>query len=216
MPALEVKSLVKRFGAHTVLDDFSFSVEEGRTLALLGPSGCGKSTVLRILAGLAAPDAGTVTVHGALATGGKKILLNPMQRRVAMVFQDLALWPHLTVEKHLQLGLAARSLTRAEKRDRIDDLLRRFEIERHRKKYPGAMSGGEKQRLALARALCVDPKIFLLDEPLGHLDAELKDSTLSLLRETIAASGMTAVYVTHDPTEADRLDASVLRMTASA
>ncbi|MFC1587788.1 ABC transporter ATP-binding protein [Planctomycetota bacterium] len=209
---IEFINVSKRFGRRQVLADFSLQVEAGKTLAIVGPSGSGKTTLLRLAAGLERLTSGSIKIGGDLVNDGRSIKRNPIQRGVALVFQDLALWPHLNVQQHLQLACRHRQLSRKERKGIIDEILTRFEISAHRRKYPPAMSGGEKQRLALARALVVAPEILLLDEPLSHLDADLKSHLLALLKNTIAQRRVTTLYVTHDIAETAALGAEIFHM----
>ena len=194
---IEVKGVSKRFGGVTALEDVSFEVGAGELFFLLGPSGCGKTTMLRILAGLEQPDT------GAILFGGKDMSnLPPHKRGAPMVFQNYALWPHLSVRENVAFGLVERKLPKAEIRNRTDDAVRRVGLEGLSERMPGQLSGGQQQRVVLARALVLNPEIVLLDEPLSNLDAKLRAE----MREEIASlhrgTDVTFVYVTHDQVEA--------------
>ncbi len=196
-PAIEVCNIRKRFGDVTALDDLSFSVAPGELFFLLGPSGCGKTTMLRILAGLETPDSGTVRFDG------EDVARRPPHERGApMVFQNYALWPHLSVADNVAFGLVERRVARGERRARVRDALRRVGMEELAARRPGQLSGGQQQRVALARALVVNPSIILLDEPLSNLDARLRADMREELDRLHASSSIAFVYVTHDQVEA--------------
>lgn len=200
--AIAVKEVQFNYAGKNVLADLNLTVEEGQVLALLGPSGCGKSTVLRLILGLAAPAAGTVLLGAAVASAGGRVLIPPEERGLAVVFQDLALWPHLTVHGNLDFGLAAKGVPSGERESRIASTLQRLELGGKTGHYPGALSGGERQRVAIARALVLEPRAVLLDEPLSNLDVALKRELLSLFRDLFQEYRSTAIYVTHDLREA--------------
>ena len=202
---LTVEGLAKRWPMQSV--EISFSLAEGGTLALLGPSGCGKSSVLRMIAGLLSPDAGRITLAGEDITR-----LPPARRRVGMVFQDHALFDHLTVEDNVGYGLVSQGMRRGEARVRAAEWLERFGLGGFAKRRPLTLSGGERQRVALARTLAVSPRLVLFDEPLSALDAELRRRMQDELRAHQRSLGYTAIYVTHDVAEAEILADSVLRM----
>jgi iron(III) transport system ATP-binding protein len=193
---LELRDVRKRVGRSFALGPISFEVATGRCLALVGPSGAGKTTTLRLIAGLEAPDAGVIRIGGEAVYGGRKKVA-PHRRRVALVFQSLALWPHLTVEKQVFYGLG-RGLPRATRGSVVRSALARLGIAEHARRYPEQLSGGERQRVAIARALAGRPKILLLDEPLANLDRGLRRSLLELLAELKSESSMAMVYVSHD------------------
>ncbi|WP_242393948.1 ABC transporter ATP-binding protein [Anaeromyxobacter oryzisoli] len=188
-----------------VLADVSLRAAPGETLSVLGSSGSGKTTLLRVVAGFLAPSSGTVRVGEVVAADSGRSLLPPEERGIAMVFQDLALWPHLTVHGNLAFGLEARRVPRAERDARIASILRRVGLAGKERRHPGELSGGERQRVAIARALVVEPRAVLLDEPLSNLDVGLKQELLGLFRELLGERGATALYVTHDPREARAL-----------
>ena len=202
---LMLRRVSKRFGDRQVLADFTLEVGAGERISLLGPSGCGKTTVLRILAGLETPDAGEVEIAGTLAAAWGRIILPSERRNLGMVFQDLALWPHLTVEGNLQFGLRAQRVSRGERGARIADILDRVELTEYTRAKPASLSGGQQQRVALARALVLRPRALLMDEPLSSLDWELNLRLRTLILDLQRAFGFTLVYVTHDREEADAL-----------
>jgi iron(III) transport system ATP-binding protein len=177
----------------------------GETLSVLGSSGSGKTTLLRAIAGFMAPQLGVVRIGDALASEGGRLVLAPEERDVAMVFQDLALWPHLTVHGNLAFGLDGKRVARGERDDRIAAMLRRVGLSGKERRHPGELSGGERQRVAIARALVLEPRAVLFDEPLSNLDIGLKQELLALFRELLGERHATTLYVTHDPREAQAL-----------
>ncbi|MCD6497849.1 MAG: ABC transporter ATP-binding protein [Deltaproteobacteria bacterium] len=191
--------------AELVLDQVSFQVRPGQRLALLGRSGSGKSTVIRLLLGLDAPHSGRIDLRGSIVSDGRRIIVDPTKRNLAVVFQSLALWPHMTVRGNLEFGLKARSIAAEERRERIRRMLRRVGLADAADRHPSELSGGERQRVAIARALVVEPDAVLLDEPLSNLDVVLKQDLLAQFSELFAESRSTVLYVTHDPAEAMRI-----------
>ena len=197
MASIVLDNMVKRFGAHTVVDRVSLTIEDGEFFTLLGPSGCGKTTLLRILAGFAAPDGGDVRF------GGKSIISTPPHRReTGMVFQNYALFPHMTVAENIAYGLKARNAPSGEIRDRVASVLESVFLDGYGDRYPRQLSGGQQQRVALARALVIRPQVLLMDEPLSNLDAKLRVSMREEIRSIQKKFGITTVYVTHDQEEA--------------
>jgi len=209
--SVTVCNLTKRFGAVTAVHDVSFRVPEGRLLALLGPSGSGKTTVLRMLAGLEHPDGGTITVHERTVFDGRREV--PAEERdIGMVFQDYALWPHMTVAQNIAFGL--RGVARAERSPRVAGALELVHLEGLGARYPDQLSGGQQQRVAIARAIATRPGLLLLDEPLSNLDAALREEMRVDLVRLLKAQGITAVYVTHDRTEALAMADEIVVMRA--
>jgi iron(III) transport system ATP-binding protein len=190
-----------QYGGRDVLAGFGLSVAPGEVLALLGPSGTGKSTVLRLALGFAAPGKGSVHLGAEVVSRDGRILVPPEERHLAVVFQDLALWPHLTVYGNLAFGPESGN-QRGEYEARIKGLLARVGIAGKENQYPGELSGGERQRVAIARALVMEPRAILLDEPLSNLDVALKRELLGMFRELFKERGSTVIYVTHDLREA--------------
>lgn len=207
--ALALEEVTFGYGDKLVLDRFSLSVDEGKIVVLLGPSGSGKSSILRLLLGFAAPASGRIAVGGALASTAGTIVVPPEERELAVVFQDLALWPHLSVRGNLEFGLAARGVPRRLRDERIRDVLARVGLADKAARHPGALSGGERQRTAIARALVLEPRAVLLDEPLSNLDAQHKRQLLHQFRALFKERGTTALYVTHDLREAAILADSI-------
>jgi len=196
---LEVEDLRHSFGAKHVVRGLSFALERGAIGCLLGPSGCGKTTVLRCIAGFEPVQHGTIRLNGVVVSSAGT-WLPPEQRRIGMVFQDYALFPHLTVADNIGFGL--HKMPRAERAARIAELARLVHLSSELHQYPHEISGGQQQRVALARALAPKPELLLLDEPFSNLDVELRERLSLELREIIKASGATAILVTHDQQEA--------------
>jgi len=199
---IRLHNVAKRYGETTAVDIISLEVVEGETLALLGPSGCGKTSTLRLIAGLEVPDWGEIHLHNTLASTPKKVVA-PHKRGISMVFQDLALWPHMTVAQHIDFALPA-GQSKKQRQAATADILNLVRLP-YPKKYPNQLSGGEKQRLAIGRTLASESKILLMDEPFSSLDSSLKDELLEELKSLISRLGITVVYVTHHWQEAIRL-----------
>jgi iron(III) transport system ATP-binding protein len=201
-PRLEIKDLRRAFGGRAVVDGVSLSIRPGQVTCLLGPSGCGKSTTLRMIAGVEMQDSGTIHVDGKLICD-TVFRVPPERREIGLMFQDFALFPHLSVADNVGFGL--KRGTKAEKRARVAELLERVDLLRFIDGYPHQLSGGEQQRVALARALAPRPRIMLMDEPFSGLDNRLRDGirdeTLSILKEEDTA----VLLVTHEPDEAMRM-----------
>ncbi len=198
-PALRCCALTRRFGDTLAVDRVDLTVPRGSLTALLGPSGCGKTTVLRMVAGLLDPDEGRIEIDGTLVTG-PTVALPPERRNVGMVFQDYALFPHLTVARNVGYGL--RHLSRGERAERVASALRLVGMDHLGARLPTALSGGQQQRVALARALAPEPDLILLDEPFSNLDAALRAAVREEVRAILRAADQTAVFVTHDQEEA--------------
>ncbi|MCP4636713.1 MAG: ABC transporter ATP-binding protein [Methyloversatilis sp.] len=199
MSQLQLESVRIAYGATEVVRDLSLSLERGHIGCLLGPSGCGKTTILRAIAGFERLTGGRIAIRGETVSTPQQHRA-PEQRRVGMVFQDFALFPHLSVADNVSFGL--RSGSRAERRARADDMLAVVGLSEHADKYPHQLSGGQQQRVALARALAPDPELLLLDEPFSSLDVELRTRLAVELRDILKARGITAILVTHDQQEA--------------
>ena len=202
---ISLENISFTYSGRTVLAGLSLAVESTEVVALLGPSGAGKTSVLRLALGFVAPDTGIVRLEGEVASRDGHVLLPPEERNLAVVFQDLALWPHLTVYGTLAFGLAAKGTPRPDRDRRIAETLSRVGLSGKEGSYPGQLSGGERQRVAIARALVLEPRAVLLDEPLSNLDVDLKRELLSMFRELLKERGTTAIYVTHDLREAAAL-----------
>jgi sulfate transport system ATP-binding protein len=195
--SIEIKGVNKRFGDFVALDDVNVSLPTGQLTALLGPSGGGKSTLLRIIAGLEKADTGTVNIEGVDATR-----MSPQKRNVGFVFQHYAVFKHMTVAKNVAFGLEIRHKSKAETRQRVEELLKLVHLSQFADRLPSQLSGGQRQRMALARALAVQPKVLLLDEPFGALDAKVRKELRDWLRRLHDEVPVTTVFVTHDQEEA--------------
>lgn len=200
--ALRLHQLAFAREGRTLLNGVDLVLEAGATLALLGPSGGGKTTLLRLIIGLDTPTGGAIDVAGRRISEANRILVPAEQRGIAMVFQDLALWPHMTVREHLEFALTSQGCHRSARSLRISRTLAAVDLEAHVHRRPGTLSGGERQRVAIARALVMEPSIVLLDEPLANLDVALKQQLLGLFRSLLCDRGIATIYVTHDPHEA--------------
>ncbi len=198
---LELQGITRRFGGVAVVSDVSLSLQAGQLACLLGPSGCGKSTTLRIAAGVDRQSSGTVLINGEVVSDETRHM-PPESRSIGLMFQDFALFPHLDVAQNVGFGLRG---SRAEKIQRVGELLAKVELSGYEQKYPHQLSGGEQQRVALARALAPRPRILLMDEPFSGLDNrlrdEVRDATLALLK----AEDTAVLMVTHEPEEAMRM-----------
>src|SRR4051794_7359585 len=198
---VQVAGAIKRYGAVTALGGVDFDAEPGQFLVLLGPSGSGKSTLIRSLAGIERLDGGEVRLSGQLVSAGSRHL-PPERRNLAMVFQDYALWPHLTVAGNVGYALRRRKLNNAAAGERIDSALQRVGLGDKAERYPHELSRGEQQRVALARAVVARPALLLFDEPLSNLDADLRERLRVEIATLTRETGATAVYITHDQSEA--------------
>lgn len=197
--ALELDRVVRRFGDREVLSDISLSVPAGQITCLLGESGCGKSTLLRLIAGVDRPDGGRILMGDTLIVGPGSFT-EPEDRKIGFMFQDYALFPHLSVEHNLAFGL--RALPKAERAARVSEVASRIGIAHLFGRYPHSLSGGEQQRVALARALAPRPAMLLMDEPFSNLDQGLRERVRRETVDTLHKLGATAIIVTHDPQEA--------------
>ena len=194
---LRLEALNRRIAGRQILAGIDLAVAPGECLALLGPSGCGKSTILRLIAGLDRPDGGRILLAGRDITA-----LSPGRRQVAMVFQSYALYPHLSVERNLLLGMELRGVPRQQRQQEADRVLSMLQLESFRSRRPSELSGGQRQRVALARALLRRPQVFLLDEPMSNLDAQLREELRPQLRAILCGGEAPVIYVTHDQQEA--------------
>ena len=199
---VRIRSLTKRYGDVGAVEDLSLEMAPGELVALLGPSGCGKTTTLRLVAGFLAPDAGEIWV-GDRCLSSPAMVVPPERRRMAMIFQSYALWPHMTVAQNVGYGLRFKSdVSRGDREGRLREILRVVQLTGYESRYPGELSGGQQQRVAVARALVVEPEILLLDEPLSNLDANLREEMRFEIRRLHETFGITTLYVTHDQAEA--------------
>ena len=202
---LKVVEVSKRFADENIIDGVSLEISEGDVVALLGPSGCGKTTLLRLIAGLETPDEGEIWIAGERVSITERIIVSPPDRNVGFVFQDLALWPHLTVAGNLDFVLRSRGWEKHARRSRIEEVLRLVRMQPLAQRYPSQLSGGEQQRTAIARALVARSQLLLLDEPLSNLDSDLKVTLLQELSALQQELKLTTLFVTHDRAEAATL-----------
>jgi sulfate/thiosulfate transport system ATP-binding protein len=208
---IDINSVSKQFGDFNALQGVSLDVPEGSLTALLGPSGSGKSTLLRIIAGLEAPDTGSVSIDGDDVSH-----VAPQKRGIGFVFQHYAAFTHMSVRDNVAFGLAIRKRPKAETRERVDELLELVGLTKWAQQRPSQLSGGQRQRMALARALAVQPKVLLLDEPFGALDAIVRAELRAWLRRLHDEQGTTTVLVTHDQEEAMEVADRIAVMSAGA
>jgi len=204
---LQIRNLTKQFGGLAALRAFDLDVRGGEFISLLGPSGCGKTTALNCIAGLLDPDGGSIDVDGHSVVGTP-----PERRRFGMVFQNYALFPHLTVGRNVAFGLEMQRIPKAQIRERVERVLDLVRLREHRDKYPAQLSGGQQQRVAIARAVVTEPRLMLMDEPLSNLDAKLRLEMRTEIRRLHQELGLTTVYVTHDQEEALSLSDRVVLM----
>lgn len=218
MSRVTISGLSKRFEGKPpsqAVDELDLELEEGEFLALLGPSGCGKTTTLRCVAGLERPGHGRITIgERTVFDSHDRINEPPDRRQIGMVFQSYALWPHMTVRKNIAYPLRARRRRDLIAAGRVEDVARLVECEALLNRYPAQLSGGQQQRVALARALAAEPALILFDEPLSNLDARLRDQMRTELHRLHRSRPFTAIYVTHDQTEALALGQRIAIMRA--
>ena len=207
---LSLENVHLRLGRREILRGISLALSPGEVLGILGPSGAGKSCAVRVALGLLKPSAGSVHIAGRLASRNGEVLLPPEERGLGVVFQDLALWPHLTVRGHLEFCLSAQGRPRRTQGNAIDEMLGRVGLRGKEGRFPAELSGGERQRVAIARALIASPRAVLLDEPLSNLDVALKEELLGLFGAVLGERGAAALFVTHDAREAALLARRVL------
>lgn len=198
---IRAENLAKRYGRITALRNVTLTLARDEVLIVLGPSGCGKTSLLRLIAGFERPDAGWIEIDDCLVSS-RKHLAAPNHRRLGMIFQDLALWPHMSVFNNVAFGLRGKGIPRKMISERIEVALRQVALQDHGGRFPHQLSGGERQRLAIARALAGNPAYLLMDEPFSSLDPVLKKEMTRLLRDLIKQIHMGIVYVTHNLDEA--------------
>ncbi len=213
MSGIVFRSVSKSYGKRAAVCDFSLTIARGERIAVLGPSGCGKTTVLRLLAGFIPPDQGMIEIDGQVVAVDGKAMQETEKRNLGMVFQDLALWPHLTVQGNLEFGLKSQGMPARQRLQEIAKMLKAVHMETYIDAKPAELSGGQQQRVALARALILQPQALLMDEPLSSLDMELN---LQLRKEILKLQrdiGFTLVYVTHNLQEAFEIGTRIVVMS---
>jgi ABC-type Fe3+/spermidine/putrescine transport system ATPase subunit len=214
MAILKVEGLGKTYKEVDALDNINFEFDRG-ILSFLGPSGCGKTTLLRCIAGLEIPDAGSIWIADKIQTSiDRGILIPPYSREIGFVFQNYALWPHMTVFRNVAFGLKLRKFSDSEIKAKVLSALELVGLQGRESRYPSQLSGGQQQRVALARSLALEPRLILLDEPLSNLDAKLREEMRVELRRLIKKVGISALYVTHDQEEAFTISDAVIVMDA--
>ncbi len=212
MKIVGMDAVSKFYNGERALDNVSLEIEEGERIVILGPSGCGKTTILRLIAGFIAPDTGAISIAGELVSRDGRIFTPPERRNLGMVFQDLALWPHLSVKGNIEFGLKARGIPREERKRKIREVLDLVGMAGYADRKPAELSGGQQQRVALARALVLEPRALLMDEPLSSLDLELNIRLRKEILRLQEKLGFTMVYVTHDRDEAADMATRVVSM----
>jgi len=213
MAEIDIRQVTKRYGSLLAADDVSLHVRDGEFMTLLGPSGCGKTTLLRSVAGFVTIDSGAILIDGEMLTSVPDgVSLPPEKRRVGMVFQSYAVWPHMSVFRNIAYPLKFAKYSRAQARRRVEEIVGLLQLDGHEDKDPAQLSGGQQQRVALGRALAMQPRVLLLDEPLSNLDAKLRESMRFELKEIQRRLGVTILYVTHDQEEAMALSDRIALM----
>jgi len=217
MADLTVRDLALKLGDQEILKGVSLTVAPGEVVALLGASGSGKTSLLRAIAGLERPSAGSIAIgERVFFDAARGIDLPPEQRGLGLVFQSYALWPHRTVFENVAAGLKLRGKTDDDTKQRVDKVLAQIGLERFAARYPAQLSGGQQQRVAIARALVYEPPVILLDEPLSNLDAKLREEARAFLRNLITTLGLSAIHVTHDQVEAMAIADRIVLLNAGA
>ena len=213
MPEIILKNVSKSFGKTVAVEELNLQILDNSFVTLLGPSGCGKTTILRMIAGLETPTEGKISIGGRVVFDSERgISLAPDKRNVGFLFQNYALWPHMTVYQNIAFGLENMRWDRDRIKKRVDELLRMLRIEQYVSRYPSELSGGQQQRVAIARTLAPSPKVLLMDEPLSNLDAKLRAEMRTELKRLHTDASATFVYVTHDQLEAMTLSTRVCLM----
>ncbi len=203
MPTIELKDVTKRFGTFVAVEQLNMTIADGDFVTLLGPSGCGKTTTLRMIAGLESPTEGEILIDGKTVFCSRRgIDMAPNKRDIGFLFQNYALWPHMTVEKNISFGLENLKWDKSRIKARVAELLAKLKIAEFGARYPSELSGGQQQRVAIARTLATEPRVLFMDEPLSNLDAKLRTEMRTELKRLHAETGSTFVYVTHDQLEA--------------
>ncbi len=212
MSIIEFKNVSKYYNDTPVIQNFSMKMDSGERVAILGPSGCGKTTVLRLLAGFTSPDSGEIIINNQIVAAEGKIIKEPEERNLGMVFQDLALWPHLSVKGNLEFGLRAKRVQKIKREKYIPEMLKLMQMEKSIHAKPAELSGGQQQRVALARALILHPEILIMDEPLSSLDQDLNVQLRKEILKLHNKIGFALLYVTHDREEAFDIGSRIIVM----
>ncbi len=200
MSIISLQDVTKSYSDSPIIQNISLEFKEGKTTCLLGSSGCGKTTILRLVAGLEKPDYGKIFIGTKLASEDQKIIIEPSQREIGFIFQDLALWSHMSVYENIAFGLELKKSK--DIKEKVLEILNFFAITKEQNKYPNQLSGGQQQLVAIARSLVLNPKILLLDEPLANLDVKLKTKMRNQIKELRDKFSVSIIYVTHDHQEA--------------
>lgn len=195
--SIKFKDVVKKYGQNTVIPKLSSNIKKGEFFTLLGPSGCGKTTLLRMVAGFNSIEGGEIYFNDQVINN-----IHPKDRNIGMVFQNYAIFPHLTVKENVAFGLKNRKVSKAEIEKKVDEILKTVKIYEYKDRLPENLSGGQQQRVALARAIVIHPNVLLMDEPLSNLDAKLRIEMRNAIKEIQNEVGITTIYVTHDQEEA--------------
>ena len=213
MSYIEFKNISKKYSDITIIEDFNLNIERGQFVSLLGPSGCGKTTSLRMLAGLEQNNGGSITLDGVtLSDAEKNIFVQPEKRKLGMVFQSYAVWPHMNVFENVAFPLKMTGTSKDEIKSRVQEILKVVELDRYETRKPNELSGGQQQRVALARGLVMNPKALLLDEPLSNLDTKLREKMRTDIKEIQKRMNITMIYVTHDQLEAKTMSDLIVVM----
>lgn len=213
MPDIILKNITKKWGNFVAVDNLSLEVEDKAFITLLGPSGCGKTTTLRMIAGLETPTTGQIIMNGVTVFDSEKGINIPASKRdVGFLFQNYALWPHMTVYQNIAFGLETQKWDKEDIKVRVREMMQLMKIEEFANRYPSELSGGQQQRVAIARTLAPKPKVLFMDEPLSNLDAKLRGEMRTELKRLHSDTGSTFIYVTHDQLEAMTLATKICLM----
>jgi len=213
MGSVVLEHVTKRFGGEAAVNDLSLEIDDGDFFSLVGPSGCGKTTTMRMIAGLEQPDEGRIWIDGKLVFDSRDLTMEPAhKRRIGLVFQNYALWPHMSVRENILFGLKLQKMPRDEQARRLEQVLELLKITGYVQRFPNELSGGQQQRVALARELVLDVRVLMMDEPLSNLDAQLRLEMRTELKRLHQETGQTIIYVTHDQIEALTLSTQVALM----
>jgi iron(III) transport system ATP-binding protein len=213
MSAVEFKNVSKDYQGNVILDNLSFSIKDGEFVSFLGPSGCGKTTSLRMVAGLEQNSSGDISIGNELISSPKKKIFVPTrERKLGMVFQSYAIWPHMNIFENVAFPLRMTKTPESEIKKKVEEVLELVELGGLSERIPSTLSGGQQQRVALARGLVARPKVLLLDEPLSNLDAKLREKMRKDIRHIQQLFKMTCIYVTHDQVEAFSMSDRIMIM----